>query len=55
VRSRAECSSGQYLLESRDAENETDGIEDVGLAGAVQACNGIEHGVEAVDDRALGI
>lgn len=35
------------LLQVGDAEDEADGIEDVGLAGTVQAGDGVEERVEA--------
>lgn len=31
-----------------DAEDEADGVEDVGFAGAVEAGDGVEVGIEAV-------
>jgi len=43
------------LLELGDAEHETDGVEDVGLATAVQARNRIELLVKALHDSALGV
>ena len=38
-----------------DAEDEADGVEDVGLAAAVQARDGIKAGVKARDHRAGGV
>jgi hypothetical protein len=36
------------LGEVGDAEDEADGVEDVGFAGAVEAGDGVEVGIEAV-------
>lgn len=42
---------GADLLQVGDAEDEADGVEDVGLAGAVEAGDGVEVGVEAGHHR----
>lgn len=42
---------GPDLLQIGDAQHEADGIENVGLAGAVEAGYGVEEGIEARDYR----
>lgn len=44
-----------YVGQVGDAQKEADGVQDVGLAGAVKAGDGIEGRVEAVDFRALAV
>lgn len=46
---------GPDLLQVGDAQHEADGVEDVGLAGAVEAGDGVEEGVEARDDGPGGV
>eukprot|EP00850_Spirogloea_muscicola_P019585 SM000194S04821 [mRNA] locus=s194:96066:101852:+ [translate_table: standard] len=46
---------GSHVLKVRNAEVEADGVEDVGFARAIEACDGIEVGVEARDRRAARI
>ena len=43
------------MAEVGDAEEEADGVEDVGLAGAVEAGDGVKLGVEAGDLGALAV
>ena len=44
-----------HLREVGDAEHEADGVQDVGLAGAVQARDGVEEGVERGDNGPLRV
>ena len=46
---------GAHGREVADAEHEADGVEDVGLARAVEARDGVEEAVEAVDVDAGGV
>ena len=46
---------GTRLRQVGDAQHEADGVQDVGLAGAVEPGDGIEKGVEARHHRALGV
>lgn len=43
------------LLEIGDPKNEADGIEDVGLTGAIEPRDGVEEGIEARDHRPRGV
>jgi hypothetical protein len=43
------------LREVGDPQHEADGVQDVTLAGAVQAGDGVEQGVERGHDRALRV
>eukprot|EP00850_Spirogloea_muscicola_P009445 SM000053S17402 [mRNA] locus=s53:151404:158697:- [translate_table: standard] len=46
---------GSHVLKVCDAEVEADGVEDVGFARAIEACDGIKVGVEARDRRAARV
>ncbi len=44
-----------HLLKLGDAKDKANGVENVGLATAVQTRDGVEHGVETFHDCALCI
>ena len=44
-----------YVGEIGDAEQEANGIQDVGLAGAIETGDGIESRIEAVDLGSLAV
>lgn len=44
-----------YLGQVGDAQQEADGVQDVGLAAAIQAGDGVEQRVEPVDLRPLRV
>ena len=49
------CRQGHHLVQVGDSQQEADGVQDVGLATAVQSSDGIELGVKPTDDCALCI
>lgn len=44
-----------YLSEVIDAEDKTNGIEDIALSGTIETGDGIEFGIPTSDDRTGGV
>jgi hypothetical protein len=45
--------AGADLSQVRDSEDEADRVQDVGLAGSIESCDGVEVRVESVEERVL--
>jgi hypothetical protein len=44
-----------YLAQTGNAKHKADGVENVGLATSIQTRDGVEIGIEARDDGAIGV
>lgn len=47
--------AAEHLLQVLDAQNEANGVQDVALAAAIKACDGVEGLVEVRQGHALGV